>query len=48
MRRALEAEVARAEEQELGEELESVAASIKGKFMAQELARDVRETRDKR
>ena len=46
VRRALEAEVAKAEERELREELERVAASLKGKFAERDLARAVRETRD--
>jgi antitoxin CcdA len=46
VRRALEAEVAKAEERELREELERVAASLKGKFAERDLVKAVRETRD--
>ena len=46
VRRALEAEVKRAEERELRQELRRVASSVRGKFAGEELARAVRETRD--
>ena len=46
VRRALEAEVAKAEEQELRGELERVAASLKGRFTGRNLVKAVRETRD--
>jgi post-segregation antitoxin (ccd killing protein) len=46
VRRALEAEVAKAEERELREELERVATSLKGKFAERDLVKAVRETRD--
>jgi antitoxin CcdA len=46
MRKALEAEVSRAEEQELKKELRRVAASLKGKVTERDIARAVRESRD--
>jgi len=46
VRRALEAEVAKAEEQELRGELEKVAVALKGKLTERDLVKAVRETRD--
>ena len=46
VRKALEAEVRKAEEQELREDLRRVASSLKGKFTEQELVQAIRETRD--
>jgi antitoxin CcdA len=46
VRKALEAEVAKAEEQELKDELRVVASSLKGKFTEGELVKAIRDTRD--
>ncbi len=49
MRKALEAEVAKAEERELKEELRRVAASLKEKKITErDIVRAIRETRDER
>ena len=49
MRKALEAEVAKAEVRELKEELRQVSASLKGRKITQrEIVRAIRETRDER
>ena len=46
VRKALETEVAKAEEQELKDELRAVESSLKGKFTERELMQAIRDTKD--
>lgn len=47
-RKALEAEVSKAEERELKQEMDKISHSLKGKLSSEDVVGAVRETRDER
>jgi post-segregation antitoxin (ccd killing protein) len=47
-REALEAEVAKAEEREVKDEMDKISRSLKGRLSRKDIVRAIRETRDER